>query len=61
MWFITTILHPVGFASSYFDVLAELTGDKGAKPVMNANADKVIEVSVDDPGVLKDIDTPGDL
>lgn len=53
--------HPVGFASSYFDVLAELTGDKGAKPVMNANTDKVIEVSVDDHGVLKDIDTPGDL
>jgi len=53
--------HPVGFAASYFDELAALTGDKGAKPVMNANAKKVIEVAVDDPGVLKDIDSPEDL
>ena len=53
--------HPVGFAACYFDELAALTRDKGAKPVMNANAAKVIEVPVDDPGVLKDVDTPEDL
>jgi molybdenum cofactor cytidylyltransferase len=53
--------HPVGFASCYFDELAALSGDKGAKPVMHANAAKVIEVTVDDPGVLKDVDTPEDL
>ena len=53
--------HPVGFAASYFNELAVLTGDKGAKPVMNANTSKVIEVTVDDPGVLKDVDTPEDL
>jgi molybdenum cofactor cytidylyltransferase len=53
--------HPVGFAECYFDELAALTGDKGAKPVMHANAAKVIEVTVDDPGVLKDVDTPKDL
>ena len=53
--------HPVGFAACYFDELAALTGDKGAKPVMHANAAKVIEVTVDDPGVLKDVDTPKDL
>ena len=53
--------HPVGFAACYFDELAALTGDKGAKPVMHANAAKVIEVAVADPGVLKDVDTPKDL
>ena len=53
--------HPVGFAASYFDALAALTGDKGAKPVINANAAKVIKVTVNDTGVLKDIDTPEDL
>ena len=53
--------HPVGFAACYFDELAALTGDNGARPVMNANAAKVIEVTVDDPGVLKDVDTPEDL
>jgi molybdenum cofactor cytidylyltransferase len=53
--------HPVGFASCYFDELAALTRDKGAKPIMNANAAKVIEVTVDDPGVLKDVDTLEDL
>jgi molybdenum cofactor cytidylyltransferase len=53
--------HPVGFAACYFDELAALTGDKGARPVINANTEKVIEVPVDDPGVLKDVDTPQDL
>ena len=53
--------HPVGFASRYFNELAALTGDKGAKPVINANADKVIEVAVDDQGVIKDVDLPKDL
>ena len=53
--------HPVGFAASYFDALAALTGDKGAKSVINANAAKVIKVTVNDTGVLKDIDTPEDL
>ena len=53
--------HPVGFAACYFNALAALTGDKGARPVINANTAKVIEVTVDDPGVLKDVDTPQDL
>lgn len=53
--------HPVGFAACYFNELAALTGDKGARPVINANTTKVIEVTVDDPGVLKDVDTPQDL
>lgn len=53
--------HPVGFTASYFDELAALTGDKGAKPVMNANAGKVIDSAVADPGVVKDIDSPEDL
>ena len=53
--------HPVGFAASYFNELTALTGDKGAKPVMNAHTEKVIAVTVDDPGALKDIDTPEDL
>jgi molybdenum cofactor cytidylyltransferase len=53
--------HPVGFAACYFDELAALTRDKGAKSVMNANTEKLVEVTVDDPGVLKDVDTPEDL
>ena len=53
--------HPVGFAACYFSELAALTGDKGARPVINANTANVIEIPVDDPGVLKDIDTPQDL
>ena len=53
--------HPVGFAACYFNELTALTGDKGAKPVMNANTAKIIAVTVDDPGVSKDVDTPEDL
>ena len=53
--------HPVGFAASYFNELTALTGDKGAKHVMNVHTEKVIAVTVDDPGVLKDVDTPEDL
>jgi molybdenum cofactor cytidylyltransferase len=53
--------HPVTFHSAYFNEIVELTGDKGAKPVINAHLDSVFRVTVDDAGVLKDIDTPEDL
>lgn len=53
--------HPVGFDKAYFAEIAKLTGDHGAKPVIHAHEDKLIEVAVDDPGVLQDVDTPEDL
>lgn len=53
--------HPVLFSSAYFDEMEKLTGDHGAKPVIDEHENKVISVVVDDPGILQDIDRPEDL
>lgn len=53
--------HPVGFARSCFAALAALTGDEGAKSVVAAHRDGVVRIDVDDPGILRDVDTPEDL
>ena len=53
--------HPVGFASRWFAALSALTGDQGARSVVQANEALVTRCAVDDEGVLRDIDTPGDL
>ena len=51
--------HPVGFGSDYFGQLGALTGDQGAKRML----DQYNTVMVDtlDPGVLRDIDRPADI
>ena len=51
--------HPVGFASELFSELTLLDGDEGARRVVARYP--AHPVPVDDPGVLVDIDTPGDL
>lgn len=53
--------HPVGFAKGYGPLLATLTGDEGARAVIAARQWVLELVAVDDPGILRDIDTPGDL
>ena len=53
--------HPVLFSQAYFDEIEALTGDRGARPVIDAHHDKVQRLNVEDPGVLRDIDTPADL
>ncbi|MGL4576242.1 MAG: nucleotidyltransferase family protein [Burkholderiaceae bacterium] len=51
--------HPVGFATSVRNDLIALTGDTGARSVLERHA--VTRIAVDDPGILLDIDSPGDL
>lgn len=51
--------HPVGFGRSFGSALMALTGDRGAKALF-ASA-RVVEVAVDDPGVLWDVDVPEKL
>jgi molybdenum cofactor cytidylyltransferase len=51
--------HPVGFGRSFGPGLMALTGDHGAKSLF-AQA-RVVEVVVDDPGVLWDVDVPEKL
>jgi molybdenum cofactor cytidylyltransferase len=53
--------HPVGIAGAFFDALLKLQGDQGAKRLLEANAGRLVKIPVGDPGVLRDIDTPGDL
>lgn len=51
--------HPVGFGRSYGAGLMALSGDRGARPLFAQG--RVIEVAVDDPGVLWDVDVPDAL
>jgi molybdenum cofactor cytidylyltransferase len=53
--------HPVGFASSFYDQLAALGGDEGARTLLERHVAAIELIDTDDPGVLRDIDTPGDL
>jgi molybdenum cofactor cytidylyltransferase len=53
--------HPVGFAASCYAGLAALTGDDGAKGVLAAHKDCIARIDVDDPGILRDVDTRADL
>lgn len=50
--------HPVFFPAEIFDDLKESPPDKGAKYAVQKNAERIVVVDVDDPGILKDIDTP---
>ncbi|MEJ2558620.1 MAG: selenium cofactor biosynthesis protein YqeC [Anaerolineae bacterium] len=52
--------NPVLFDHALFPQLARLSGDTGGRPVLQAYADRAERVPVSDPGVLFDIDTPGD-
>lgn len=48
--------HPVGFGRSFGPGLMSLSGDRGAKSLFAQG--RVVEVAVDDPGVLWDVDVP---
>jgi len=53
--------HPVGFARRHHAALAALTGDVGARGILQRNAAGLAIVDVDDPGILGDVDRPADL
>lgn len=51
--------NPVAFAAHHLPALLALRGEHGARAILKSAP--VVEVAVDDPGILRDIDTPGDL
>lgn len=53
--------HPVGFGQAYLEELVALTGDEGARSILHRHVEQVQWLVCDDPGVIKDIDTPADL
>lgn len=55
--------HPVGFSASHRAALLRLTGDHGAKRLLeSAAAEGSLQAfACDDPGVVRDLDEPADL
>ncbi len=51
--------HPVGFGRNFGPGLMALSGDHGARPLFMQG--RVRELTVDDPGVLWDVDVPESL
>jgi molybdenum cofactor cytidylyltransferase len=53
--------HPVLWPSTLLTEFAELRGDTGAKLLLSRHSSTVDEIVIDDPGVVLDVDRPGDL
>lgn len=53
--------HPVGFGKRFLHDLQGLSGDSGARPIVQRNQALVRLIDCDDPGVLLDIDRRSDL
>lgn len=53
--------HPVGFSAEFREALQGIRGDEGARSIVKQHQASVVEVEVDDAGILRDIDHPADL
>ncbi|MGH9371911.1 MAG: nucleotidyltransferase family protein [Vicinamibacterales bacterium] len=52
--------HPVIFRAVVFGELRAADPTIGARAVLRAHGDRILDVEVDDPGVLRDVDLPED-
>lgn len=50
--------NPVLWSRQYFQEMAGVTGDKGARELLHIYAERICEVSVEGDGILRDFDTP---
>ena len=53
--------NPVGFGRRFFVELAELNDERGGRKIIRRHEADVLEIPVEDPAILMDIDTPDDL
>lgn len=53
--------HPVGFSAAFRESLVALSGDIGARSIVEANLHRITTLVCDDQGILSDIDTPADV
>ena len=53
--------HPVGFGADFFPALTALSGDAGGRKLLQAHAQQVRPIQVEDPAIQRDVDRPGDL
>jgi molybdenum cofactor cytidylyltransferase len=51
--------HPVRFAVELLPELAQLSGERGARPLLLRHPP--LRIAVEDPGVVRDVDAPADL
>ena len=51
--------HPVAFGAAHLAALARLSGEHGARSLLEAHPP--VRVVLDDAGILRDVDTPRDL
>ncbi len=52
--------HPVLMDGTFRDELEDLSGDAGARDILEREADRIVEIELDHEGFLVDIDTPDD-
>ncbi len=50
--------NPVLWSRSFFESIATVSGDTGARGLLQAHAEQVTEVETPNPGVLRDVDVP---
>ncbi len=50
--------NPLVWSRTHWPELATLNGDGGGKVLLAALSDRLVELPVDDPGILADVDTP---
>lgn len=50
--------NPILWGREYFAEIAALTGDRGARSLIDAHSDQVVEIAVANDAVITDIDTP---
>ena len=50
--------NPVLLSRALFAAVAELSGDQGARRLLDDAGDAVVEVPLDDPAIAIDVDTP---
>ncbi|MFN0314320.1 MAG: NTP transferase domain-containing protein [Burkholderiales bacterium] len=53
--------HPVGFPRHLGAQLQQLTGDSGARALIQSHTHDTLRIKVSDPGILQDVDTASDL
>jgi molybdenum cofactor cytidylyltransferase len=53
--------HPVGFGRDFFPALSRLDGDTGARDLLARSGSARRSLPLVDPGILRDVDFPGDL
>lgn len=51
--------NPVGIGRRFFPTLRQPAGDTGARELFTSRAAEVLRLEVGDPGILRDLDVPG--